>query len=176
MSPHDICGKIWNSPHLACVWCRKRRHICKIYAIFLKKISFVKIYALCREIHFVAIYAFLCGEKFIQNFSLWIYPKLFFAAATASRHNYQNNCSVIRIGITILILVQMLLFWGQFWGNPDKTGPSPVSAPRTCILVLPVTAQEGGGQIGQPPPPHSRWSLLHGDWEEEVSCFLVGNN
>ena len=37
MSPHDICGKIWNSPHLACVWCRKRRHICKIYAIFLKK-------------------------------------------------------------------------------------------------------------------------------------------
>ena len=36
MSSHDRCGKIWNSPHLACVWCRKRRHICKIYAIFLK--------------------------------------------------------------------------------------------------------------------------------------------
>ena len=61
MSPHDRSGKIWNSPHLACVWCRKRRHICKIYDIFLKKISFVKIYALCREIHFVAIYALLCG-------------------------------------------------------------------------------------------------------------------
>ena len=43
-----------------------------VYAIFLrKKISFVKIYALCREIHFVAIYALLCGEKFIQKFSLW---------------------------------------------------------------------------------------------------------
>ena len=28
MSPHDRCGEIWNSPHLACVWCRKRRHIC----------------------------------------------------------------------------------------------------------------------------------------------------
>ena len=36
---------------------------------FLEKISFVKIYALCREIHFVAIYALLCGEKFIQKFS-----------------------------------------------------------------------------------------------------------
>ena len=36
MSSHDRCGKIWNSPHLACVWCRKRSHICKIYAIFLK--------------------------------------------------------------------------------------------------------------------------------------------
>ena len=81
---------------------------------FLEKISFVKIYALCREIHFVAIYAFLCGEKFIQNFSSWIYPKLFFAAATASRHNYQNNCSVIRIGITILILVQCCYFGDSF--------------------------------------------------------------
>ena len=38
---------------------------------FLEKISFVKIYSLCREIHFVAIYALLCGEKFIQKFSLW---------------------------------------------------------------------------------------------------------
>ena len=35
MSPHDRCGEIWNSPHMACVWCRKRRHICKIYAIFM---------------------------------------------------------------------------------------------------------------------------------------------
>ena len=34
MSPHDRCGEIWNSPYMACVWCRKRRHICKIYAIF----------------------------------------------------------------------------------------------------------------------------------------------
>ena len=70
MSSHDRCGKIWNSPHLACVWCRKRRHICKIYAIFLKKISFVK-NELCREIRFVVIYALLCGEKFVQKFSMW---------------------------------------------------------------------------------------------------------
>ena len=34
-SPHERCGEIWNSPHIACVWCRKRRHICKIYAIFM---------------------------------------------------------------------------------------------------------------------------------------------
>ena len=70
MPSHDRCGKIWNSPHLACVWCRKRRHICKIYAIFLKKISFVK-NELCREIRFVVIYALLCGEKFVQKFSMW---------------------------------------------------------------------------------------------------------
>ena len=31
MSPHDRCGEIWNSPHMACVWCRKRRHKCQIY-------------------------------------------------------------------------------------------------------------------------------------------------
>ena len=71
MPSHDRCGKIWNSPHLACVWCRKRRHICKIYAIFLKKSVFFKIYELCREIRFVVIYALLCGEKFIQKFSMW---------------------------------------------------------------------------------------------------------
>ena len=38
---------------------------------FLEKISFLKIYALCREIHFVAIYTLLCGKKFIQKFSSW---------------------------------------------------------------------------------------------------------
>ena len=73
MSPHDICGKIWNSPHLACVWCRKRRHICKIYAIFLKKS------VLWKFTHFVAksillqftrfrveknwAQKYICGEK-----------------------------------------------------------------------------------------------------------------
>ena len=35
MSPHDICGEIWNSPHMACMWCRNCRHIWKIYAILL---------------------------------------------------------------------------------------------------------------------------------------------
>ena len=41
-----------------------------MYAIFLK-ISFVKIYALCREIRFVVIYELLCGEKFIQKLCMW---------------------------------------------------------------------------------------------------------
>ena len=36
------------------------------------------------------------------------------SAATASRTNYQNNCSVIRIGITILILVQCCYFGDSF--------------------------------------------------------------
>jgi len=47
----------------------------EIYAKFVlfsfKKISFVKIYQLCREIRFVVIYALLCGEKFIQKISMW---------------------------------------------------------------------------------------------------------
>ena len=34
------------------------------------KISFVTIYALCREMCFVAIYALLCGEKIIKKFSM----------------------------------------------------------------------------------------------------------
>ena len=34
ISPHDRCGEIWNSPHMAFVWCGKRRHICKIYTFF----------------------------------------------------------------------------------------------------------------------------------------------
>ena len=50
MSPHDRCGEIWNSPHMACVWCRKRRHICKIYAI---------------------LYALSCGEKLSPKVHLW---------------------------------------------------------------------------------------------------------
>ena len=44
------------------------------------------------------------------------------------------------------------------------------------LLHLPVTAQEGRGQIDLAPPPHLRGSLLHGDWEVEQPCFLVGNN
>ena len=48
MSSHDICGKIWNSKHLVCVGCKKRRHICKIYDIFLKKS------VLSKFTHFVA--------------------------------------------------------------------------------------------------------------------------
>jgi len=54
MPSHDRCG-----------------NICKICAIFFKKISFVKIYQLCCEIRFVVIYALLCGEKFIQKISMW---------------------------------------------------------------------------------------------------------
>ena len=44
------------------------------------------------------------------------------------------------------------------------------------LLHLRVTAQEGRGQIDLAPPPHERWSLLHGGWEVEQACFLVGNN
>ena len=48
-------------------------HVCDVenvaisakFILFSWKISFVKIYALCRKIHFVVIYALLCGEKFI---------------------------------------------------------------------------------------------------------------
>ena len=35
MPPHDRCGEIWNSTPMTCVRCRKRRHKCKIYAIFM---------------------------------------------------------------------------------------------------------------------------------------------
>ena len=51
----------------------------------------------------------------------------------------------------------------------------PSVGKRHC-LHLPATAQEGRGQIGSAPPPHKRWSLLHGGWEVEQGCFLVGNN
>ena len=54
-------------------------HVCDVenvaiyakFMLFSWKISFVKIYALCREIRFVVIYALLCGEKFIQKFCMW---------------------------------------------------------------------------------------------------------
>ena len=50
-------------------------HVCDVeivatygkFMLFCCKISFVTIYALCREICFVAICALLCGEKFIQK-------------------------------------------------------------------------------------------------------------
>ena len=69
MSSHDRCGKIWNSPHLACVWCRKRRHICKIYAIFLKN-------QFCQNLRT------LSRNPFCRNLRtfVWrkIYPKIFY--------------------------------------------------------------------------------------------------
>ena len=39
MSPHDRFGEIWNSPHIACVWCRKSRHICNIYCNFCRFVA-----------------------------------------------------------------------------------------------------------------------------------------
>ena len=53
MCPHDRCGAIWNSPHMACVWCRKRRHRCKIYAVFATIYVWRKIDNL----------KYICGEK-----------------------------------------------------------------------------------------------------------------
>ena len=73
MSPHDRCREIWNSPHMACVWCRKRCHICKIYAVFLKKSVLWKFthfdakFILLQFLHFCVeknlSKNFLCGEK-----------------------------------------------------------------------------------------------------------------
>ena len=61
MSPHDRCGEIWNSPHMACVWCRKRRHICKIHAIFTR-------------FHVEKNWAqkYICGEKMTNIGSGWV--------------------------------------------------------------------------------------------------------
>ena len=69
MSSHDRCGKIWNSPHLACVWCRKRRHICKIYAIFLKN-------QFCQNLRTLSRNPFCCN---LRTF-VWrkIYPKILY--------------------------------------------------------------------------------------------------
>ena len=56
MSPHDRCGEIWHSPHMACVWCRKLRHIyakfIAIYAVLLLNLLFTPF---CQAIS--------CGEK-----------------------------------------------------------------------------------------------------------------
>ena len=68
MSPHDRCGEIWNSPHMACVWCRKRRHICKIYAIF------------------ATIYTLSCGEKLSPKVHLWRKMTNIRSAFTKHRH------------------------------------------------------------------------------------------
>ena len=70
MSPHDRCGEIWNSPHMACVWCRKRCHICKIYAIYAVLLLNLLFTLFCREI-FATIYALSCGEKLSPKVHLW---------------------------------------------------------------------------------------------------------
>jgi len=71
MSPHDKCGKNlkFSTSGMCLIW--KTSPYMQKLCNFLEKIRFVKIYALCRVIHFVAIYAFLCGEKFIQKLSSW---------------------------------------------------------------------------------------------------------
>ena len=68
---HDRCGKIWNSPHMACVWCRKRRHICKIYAIYDVLLQNLLITLFCSKIYFAIIYALSCGEKLSPKVHLW---------------------------------------------------------------------------------------------------------
>ena len=69
MSSHDRCGKIWNSPHLTCVLYRKRRHICKIYAIFLKN-------QFCQNLRTLLRNPFGCN---LRTF-VWrkIYPKILY--------------------------------------------------------------------------------------------------
>ena len=63
MSPHDRCGEIWNSPHMACVWCRKRRHIFNFFAIYAVLLLNLLFTLFCREIS--------CGEKFSPKVRLW---------------------------------------------------------------------------------------------------------
>ena len=55
-------------------------------------------------------------------------------------------------------------------------GVKQPSVGKKYCLHLPATAQEGRGQIGSAPPPHERWSLLHGGRDVVQGCFLVGNN
>ena len=71
MSPHDICGKNLKFFTSGMSLMQKTSPYMQNLCYFIEKISFVKIYALCRDIHFVAIYALLCGEKFIQQISSW---------------------------------------------------------------------------------------------------------
>ena len=54
-STYGMCVMQKTSPHM--------ENLCHFFC----KISFITIYALCRKICFVAIYALLSGEKFIQN-------------------------------------------------------------------------------------------------------------
>ena len=64
MSPHDRCGVrvIWNFPHMACVWCRKRRHMCKIYAIFHVGKSWAQKY-ICGEKMIIMVGAVFCKSE-----------------------------------------------------------------------------------------------------------------
>ena len=71
MSPHGICAEIWNSLRMACVWCRKRCHICKIYAIFAVLSLNLLFTLFCREIYFATIFALLCVEKLSPKVHLW---------------------------------------------------------------------------------------------------------
>ena len=72
MSPHDTCGKnLKFSTSGMCLMQKTLPYMQNICHFLEKKINFVKMYSLCREIHFVAIHGLLCGEKFIQKLSSW---------------------------------------------------------------------------------------------------------
>ena len=72
MSPRDRCGEIWNSPHMACVWCKKRHHICKIYALFLKMGFYCN---LCRFVAKSVIHA-VFSLNFCHNLRAFMWRKI----------------------------------------------------------------------------------------------------
>ena len=59
---------IWT---MECVWCRKRRHICKIYAIYAVLLPDLLFTLFSRKIYFATIYALSYGEKLSWRVHLW---------------------------------------------------------------------------------------------------------
>ena len=60
-----LCGDI--SPHDKCA----NKSFCRYLCCFVAKSALLPFMLYLREINFVAIYALLCGEKFIEKLCLW---------------------------------------------------------------------------------------------------------
>ena len=70
----DICGQMWRNQKCCQIWksfkfLHMRSRNLKFIFIFVAKSVYWWFTMFCREIHFVAISAVLCGEKFIKK--LW---------------------------------------------------------------------------------------------------------
>ena len=137
---------------MTCVWYRKRRHTCKIYAIYDVLLQNLLIMLFCRKIYFVTIYALSCVENLSPKVHLW-------------RKNDKYKvclCSEWQGGVFILSLTmfshQSSLFEADFheeWVLEEGAGSNHGSCSRWNLSTKPSLPSRG-----QRTSSTTRWLLF----------------
>ena len=139
MSPHDRCGEIWNSPHMACESCSKHRHKCKILRTFMwRKIEPISTFVEKNDKYKVCgiVWKIICTYAIIAKDCLLTLIKSRLALGTlgcsVGRHHAKNGPihRKMVVNCPLVIISKVKLFF-----RPDKTRKKEwMVQPVFCIV------------------------------------------